>query len=804
MGHNFADGAGNFEGYLGYRRASPATADHRDHAACVVDNGLDLSGSASPYVCSGSSNSAPAVWFGSDGSANQISPTGDVVGRYQRFNYAASHYLQRQDERYTAGFFSKLKLNDHVEAYTEFTFMDDHSQAAYAPAGAFLASGQAIDANTGLPDGNMSVNCGAGAFGNPGMNPYLTASEFNNFCVDPNGAPGVVGSYTNATNSASATPGVAYQIGANGDSQLLIGRRNIEGGPRQDNYSHSAYRGVFGLRGEIVEDWTYDAYGLFATTRSSDYHNNDTSTSHMQNALLAVTDPTTGAIVCRGGQTGCVPWNIWNPTIPVSQAALKYISSPGLFNASTTEDIVSAYVSGDLTHRGIKLPTADDGLKVVLGIEYRRDQLTTNPDQEFQTADLAGFGSPVPPVDAYQHVWEGFAEARLPIVRNAPFMKALDFETGYRYSDYTEGFTTNTYKFGVEWAPVSDIRLRASYNRAVRAPNLQELYQPAHVGLDTGGDICAAGTSLTAAQCALLGVTAAQFAAGVAPSPASQYNGQIGGNPHLQPEVGKTINVGLVFTPSFLPRFSATIDYTDIKITNLVNSYGPNLIQANCLASGSAASTWCLLIHRNAVGSLWSSPQGYTVDPQLNEGGEENKGIDIGLAYGFDFGKWGRLRTRLDGGYLLKLTFSPGGGSAQYDCAGRFGPSCAPNTPQWRHRMSADWDTPWSGIGFGATWRFFGATSNTLLDPKTPDFVAGFGVPPDATLPTMSYLDLRMSYKWEKITVRAGVNNVLDKDPPTIDTANSGGNQIYAESNTFPSVYDTLGRFLFLNFTVDF
>ena len=118
--------------------------------------------------------------------------------------------------------------------------------------------------------------------------------------------------------------------------------------------------------------------------------------------------------------------------------------------------------------------------------------------------------------------------------------------------------------------------------------------------------------------------------------------------------------------------------------------------------------------------------------------------------------------------------------------------------------MTADWDTPWTGLSAGATWRFFGQATNTLNDPATPDYLVGLNPIPDARIPTISYLDLRVSYTWDKITARVGVNNVLDKDPPTIDTANSGGNQIFAESNTFPSVYDTLGRYIFMNVTVDF
>jgi outer membrane receptor protein involved in Fe transport len=684
--------------------------------------------------------------------------------------------------------------------------MDDKTSGYYAPAGAFLGSlSPATDANTGLPDGNLSVNCGAqvgGAaapYGNAGMNPYLTLSEYNSICNHPayNNTPGAL------------APGPAYQILPNGDAQLLLGRRNVEGGPRQDNYTHTAYRGVVGARGEIVEDWTYDAYGLFSQTRASDFHNNDTSTNKIQAALLAVRDPVTGAIVCRPpASNGCVPWNIWDPRIPITAAQLNWISSPGLFQASTEEDIVSAYVNGDLTRRGVKLPTADEGLKVVFGTEYRRDRLSTNPDAEFQSADLAGFGSPVPPVEANTHVWEAFTEERLPLVRDMPGVKRLDLEAGYRYSSYSIGFNTNTYKFGVEWAPVSDVRVRGSYNRAVRVPNIQELYQPQHVGLDTGGDGCATG-QYTAQQCTLAGLPVGLYGNSTLVSPAGQYNGLIGGNPNMKPEVGTTTNVGLVFTPSFLPHFSATLDYTDIKITNLVQSYGPNLILANCISSADPNSSWCKLIHRNTSGSLWSSPQAYTIDPLLNEGGLQNKSVDLGVAYRFDMGRAGMLRSRLDGGYLLKLLSTPGGGAKPYDCAGKFGPSCAPATPKWRHRFSTDWDTPLSGLSFGATWRYFGSSKNTLLDPGTPDYVgaatiAANGPPPDARIPSISYLDLRVAYTIDKVTARLGVNNVLDKDPPIIDTVNSGGNSIYAESNTYPGMYDNGGRYLFLNLTVDF
>jgi iron complex outermembrane receptor protein len=795
MGHNFADGAGNFEGYLGYRRTNPVTANTRDHTACVLNNDLDLSSGAhfGPYTCHGSINSAPSVIFTQNFSAGQVGPSGSIDPFYQSYNYAYTHYLQRIDERYTAGFFGHLKFNDHAEAYTEFMFMDDNTRGNFAPAGLFLGAGFATSGSPALRDGEFYTNCGVGGYGNSGMNPYLTASEFSTLCAP--GSP-----YTTLPGGTVPVPG---------DVQLLIARRNVEGGPREDTYVHTTFRGVFGVRGEITTDWNYDSSVTYGLTRSSDYHTNDVSASNAQNALLAVMGPN-GVPICRGGQTGCVPWNVFNPAVPVTQAQLNYISVPALLNASGTEDIWTTFVSGDLTHAGVKLPTAEEGLKVVVGTEYRREHATAQPDHEYVLGDLGNVI--VPPYDGGYHVWEVFTEERLPLASNLPGVKSLDAEAGYRYSSYTSGFDTNTFKVGLTWSPISDVRVRGSYNRAVRVPNVAELYDPDVVKLDIGTDLCASGAFSTpnAANAAACALTNGGKPIGVPTpgSPAGQYSGLLGGNPQLKPEVGKTTNVGLVLTPRVLPGFSATIDYTDIKITNVITTYGPNLIQNNCILSGNAASYFCQLIHRDPNGTLWASPQGYTDDPLLNIAGLENKSIDVGLAYRLDMGQWGRLHSRLDGTYLLHLITNPGGGTGAFDCAGHFGPACSPVTPKWRHRFSLDWDTPLTGVAAGATWRFFGSATNTLSNPGTPDYVgaavvAANGPPPDDHIPTISYLDLHASYTWNSTTLRVGVNNVLDKDPPNIDTQNTGGNTTYAESNTYPSLYDVAGRFLYINLTVD-
>jgi iron complex outermembrane receptor protein len=475
--------------------------------------------------------------------------------------------------------------------------------------------------------------------------------------------------------------------------------------------------------------------------------------------------------------------------------------------------VFSSFISGDLTNAGVKFPSAKEGLKVVFGAEYRRDHLVTHPDAELETGDLAGNGSPNPPVEGGNHVWEGFAEARLPIAKDVTGAKSLDLDAGYRYSSYSVGFTTNTYKFGVQWAPVSDVRLRGSYNRSARVPNLQELYNPPHVGLDGGNDPCSTQSngSAGAGPCSWgnPGVPGnVNFP--VTESPAGQYNGIIGGNVKLTPEIGTTWEYGIVFTPTAVPNFNVTIDYSDIKITNLVNSYGSNTILNNCYNGPGNGTFFCNLIHRDQAGTIWASPQGYVIDPLINEGTVENKSIDVGVAYKIRMGKAGDLRARLDGTYLQSLRYTPDAttGAAPYDCAGFFGPSCAPATPKWRHNFRLDWDTPMDGLSAGIAWRFFGSTKNSTVYTGVPSDYYGdptaAGIVPDARIPSYSYRDLHASYQVEKVTFRLGINNVLDKSPPLVDCSDSGGNSIYCESNTYPSMYESIGRYVFLNITADF
>jgi len=785
VGGNFADDRGNVTAYVGYRNLSALTQAQRDFSACSL-------GSGAKFTCAGSSTSALGRFFGNDGEDGVFGNGGDyTIGPNRtfiastsanRFNFAPFNYYQRADERYTAGLFGHLDMNDHARVYTEFMFMDDRTIGQVAPSGAFLGSGNAVDPATGGVDGNWTVNCN---------NPLLSAQQRSIICV-PAGI------------DADGNP-FPSTIDAAGNTQVSFGRRNVEGGPRFDDLGHTAYRAVLGLKGEFAKGWTYDVYGLFGTTRLSENFNNDVSVFKLSNALQVVTDPATGNIVCKANANGanaapgCVPYDIWSLG-GVTPAAVAYIAEPGLTQGATTERVVSGSVTGDLGQHGVKTPWAADGLVINVGSEYRQEKSELIVDEAFRTGDLAGQGAPTLPLSAQFHLWEGFTEARMPIIQDARFAKTLSVEAGYRYSDYSLGFNTNTYKFGVDWAPVSDVRLRSSYQRAVRAPNIQELYLPAKVQLDGSTDPCAGPTPTpTAAQCAFSGVTAAQYGH-IVENGAGQYNGLTGGNANLVPEISDTFAFGLAFTPGFLPGFTATIDYFDIKVKKVIGPYGADFIVNTCVNTGNPL--YCGFVHRSpSNGSLWIGPSGYIEDKNFNLGSLATKGVDLTLDYHLDAGGLGRMDFSLFGTYVKDFITEPAPGELKYDCAGLYGATCGVPTPKWRHKFRTTWTTPLEGLSASLQWRHISAVrlDTTSSNPQ----LKGTVLLTDRELGSREYIDLSGAYMFAKnYTFRLGINNILDKDPPLLGSTNLPG--VFGSGNTFPQVYDTLGRFIFMNLTMNF
>ena len=783
-GLNSEEGKGNATFYATYRNVAAVLQSKYSYSACTL-NSAYVTSNAGKFSCGGSSTSFPGrfatIGAGAQASNNTIGPNGTLVPftGSDLYNFGAINFYQRPDERYTAGAFLHYDFNDHAQVYANTMFMDDKSLAQIAASGAFFA--------------NFAVNC---------ANPFLSAQELGTWCG---------GSTLSET------------------TNLFIGRRNVEGGGRIDDLEHTDWRVTLGIKGKIVDGWDYDASWQHSIVNLTQNQQNFFSTTKIDNALNVITgpallpngkvNPSAGKPECvaayNGTSPACVPYNIFSLG-QVTQAALNYLEVPGIQTGNINQTVVDVNLTGDLGKYGVQLPTAGSGLKINFGAEWRDVAEVTNPDEEFQTGDLAGSGGDIPPTSGGMISREAFAEARLPLIDDKFLAQSLALETGYRYSDYNLGFKTNTYKFGVEYSPISDIRVRASFQRAVRAPNVTELFLPQIVALDGNADPCA-GTaakppSSTQAQCVAAGVPAAAYGT-VVPNPANQYNGLVGGNPALKPETALTTSFGIGWTPSFVPNLRLQIDYFDIKIENVITTIGATAILNECVSSG----LFCDDIHRDANNSLWLSNGGYVVDSLANVGELQTRGVDVDLSYGFDVGAAGKIRSNLIGTYVDEYVVTPiaSDPSTKFNCAGLYGDTCSSGAAtaipifRWRHTLRTTWSTPWQGLDLTASWRYFSAMKLDSLSPQAnlslfPATVGNGGISSsDAAIKAYNYLDLSAAIKLaEKITFRVGVNNVFDKDPPIIGGSNLPG--VAGNGNTFPQVYDALGRFIFGQLTAQF
>jgi len=821
FGAQFDDGRGHVLAYATYRKQDSVLQATRDYSFCslaartAAQGGLhskapaDPAGTERDFNCGGSSTSAFAsVFLRNFANAHHVSGNQLVPGTVP-FNFAPYNYFQRPDERYTLGAFAEYEIAPGAKPYLEVMFMDDKSDAQIAPSGDFLGNTSTINCDNALLSAQqVGILCRAGVY-NPAdastaPGPYL--STFDNrvganpiFGPDPDGTGPLrrpllgFNSPTTFTDALGNTynKGIAY-----------IGRRNIEGGGRDDNLEHIAWRVVGGIKGDLLKGVSYDASYQYGTTRLTQVYRNDFSIVRINRALDVVTDPATSQPVCRskldGSDPNCVPWNIWQNG-GVTQAALDYLQVPGILRGEVNEIVANANVTLEGAEYGLQTPWSDRGIGINVGGEYRKESLETQPDVEFMTGDLAGQGAPTLAVSGKYDVREIFTEVQVPIVSHS-FIEEFTLGAGYRYSDYKVAghhFSTNTYKIEVELAPVRDFKARASYNRAVRAPNVVELFTTNFVGLGGTSDPCAGATpTLTASQCANTGVTAAQYGS-VPKNPANQYNAMFGGNTALTPETADTYTFGAVLQPRFIPGLAVSADYFDIKIGDLITVLPFQVILSNCAETNNAFT--CGLIHRQpASGALWGPNTAFVVTTNQNVGGLRTKGIDVNGSYSHRLGGLGTLNVSLVGTWLKDLITDTGLG-VKYDCAGFFGTTCSTPSPEWRHKLRVGF-TLRNGLGISGQWRYF---SKVDLDVFNPDIGGDSDGPADDQIKAQSYFDLVLSARVaDKLNFRLGANNLFDREPPIVGGEVS--NAPYGNGNTYPQVYDALGRYLFAGVTVDF
>ena len=782
-GFNFDDDHGNITAYATYRDIEPVLQGSRDYSSCSLDTRVTR--------CLGSST-IPDGRFTDFGLASLISffdrtntfvggPSFDYIVNEHNFvdregktyNYGPANYFQRRDERYTFGAFARYDLDDHMEAYAEFMYKHDRTTAQIAPSGNFFHT--------------HTLRCD---------HPFLSQEQRGKIsCLDDDG-----------------------NVITDGRQVVFMGRRNVEGGPRRGKLTHASYRGVLGLRGDLNETWDYDAFVQYAEVELRDTYQNDLSVTRINRALDAVMH--NGEVVCRSAlpdangvvrDPDCVPWNVFEEGAVTSEM-VNYLTLPLHANGTTDQFVMSAAFSGDLANYGVKLPLAASSPSIVFGSEFRKESLDFNPDENYRTGEGSGQGGTTQAISGDYHVTEFFAEAHIPLIEDAQYVEELILDAAYRYSDYDYGEYIDTWAFGLNWTINPEVRLRGSVQRAVRAPTVQDLFLPQRFGLFnmrkdpctdvTGGTMnpdgsITGGTSAldyTFEECARTGVTEAQWGK-IQDSPANQYNAKVGGNPELAPEEAKTWTAGIVYTPEFADGLSLTIDYYKVEIEGGISSISPGFILFQCLENDAL----CDRIVRGVAGDLWlgSNSQGerctgqesdlsnclsgHVITSRDNLATEKTNGVDVTLDFALDIGTQGELQFNNILTHINALDIQAVDGAPVRRCAGnRY---CGP-TPDLQNRLRVTWDTPWD-VTTSVMWRYTSAVEGT----------GRFSV----DIPKVNYVDLATVWQVaDNAKIYAGINNLTDREPPIVGTA--GG----ANGNTFPGLYDALGRYLFMGVGMEF
>lgn len=545
------------------------------------------------------------------------------------------------------------------------------------------------------------------------------------------------------------------------DFDVYVYHRNTEN-PRVYKSDSTIYRIVGGVGGAINDYWSYDASFLYGRTRYTTTVTGDFLSDRIEDALLGCPD---------GSYSGCVFYDVWSGN--VTDEAIESLSGTGITDVTTDLKVFNAYATGDL---GFGLPSAGgQNVNLVAGLEWRSESYERASDTNTQEGNFAGAGGPTSNISGGYTVKELFLETAIPLLADVGPLDYLGADVGYRYSDYSTSGGVQTYKFGLGADFSEKLHLRGSWNRAIRAPSLSELYSQSSLGLWSGSDPCAGSDpEYTLEQCMNTGVTEAQYG-NIEPNTADQYNSYSGGNLDLEPEKATTWTFGFAVTP--IENLSIAVDYWNIRVDNVIRSIDESTIIDTCATTGDAGM--CSLIHRDSNGSLWMTEDGYVVANTGNFGYIDYSGIDLSGNYGWALGA-GRMAASFAGTYLLKKEESPFSGS-KFDCVGVLTEDCGSQNFKWRHTASLRYSIDRYSVGL--RWRYLG-------ELKYED--GSQGVKP------YNYFDLSGSIDFgDGFTWTLGVNNIDDKEPPLVSSS------LTDNANSL-NAYDQAGRYIFTSLSMKF
>ena len=770
LGGNFADGKGNAVLYMSYDDRESVYAGDRSFSAVALGPTLAPLGSTTIpngyYVASGNNPATQAAYdtvFGQYGAApgdvlntswigfneggsvfsrnGTVNFTGDTTdpgfnAANYTYNYSPVNYLQLPLERRQMAAFGHYALSDSVEIYAKMGYTN------YSAAQELAAS---------------PVSSGVGSTMLP-TNPFIPADL--------------------ATILASRT---------NPDSSFQFVKRTLEVGPRNATNNYDVVQTTLGARGDFQlgeHDWNWDVMYGWGRTNRYELQTGNVSRSRLQaayNATAANPDP----LGCGGG--GLNPFGL-NAISPSCAAAIA-------IQAQNTTELTNTYGTASFTGGVFGLPAGT--LATAFGAEYRKSDAVFRPDEFLASGDVVGFNAGQPVAGSID-VKEFFVEVSVPILADITGINYLGLDAAYRYSDYNLAGGVDTYMAGLEYEPFESVKIRGSYNRAIAAPNVNQLFRPRSEGFPAYTDPCWDGspqrTGADAAQVNAL--CQAQGAPANFPQGNSQVRALVGGNPDLGPESADTYTAGVVWSPDFGETdLRVAVDWFSYEIEERIGSVGAASIVSRCFNDQGANPTysdsniWCGLFERNAAGIAEN-----VLSNDQNLGAMNLDGVDMQLDIGRDIGP-GTLSANMAVTKLLKWQQQEDPASPLTNQEGTIGILVAETLPEWKGRLSVGYEIE----KFDVRW-----TMNYISGMDVVNSNAGRTAVLNGVVPTVpSYVYHRLTATWmpiDGLSVTLGIANLTDKQPPIYTSDSRAGIQ----ANTDPSTYDVLGRRYFLSGTYSF
>ena len=546
IGANFDDGRGNAVLSVGYQEADAIYQGARDYSLFAVSSTTGRAAGASP-------TSAPtAIAFAdANGSFLQVNSTGTaLVDQYQGFNFNPYNIFQTPFKRYNIYGQAHYEASDTIELYARGLFSKNTVSTIIAPSGLFGNS--------------LTV---------PSNNPYLNNTMLQQICA--------LQEVPVPAASCTAAAGLTLDLPA-------VYRRLTELGPRIGEYTSTVFDYRAGARINVTSSIKLDVSGAYGESDKVLTNSGYTLNDRFQQALNA-----TSTTECTDTSNGCVPLNIFGPAGSITADQVAFIGAQSTVQIKSQLSQAKAILSGDV---GFSSPYASQPIGFAVGGEYRSYGFQQIPDVYAEEGNLGGSGGPTTRYSGSYNVKEAFGELIVPLVSDRSFFQELTVEGGIRYSSYdikapgNPSFNTTTYKGGGTWSPVEGLKIRGNYQRAVRAPNIQELFLPVSTQLTNLETDPCAGAAVTsnanlAAVCLAQGAPASRVTNGTIPQPAAgQANYTSGGNPNIKPEKADTFTVGVIIEPkAYVPGLTISVDYYNIKINGAITSPTPDDVVGACL-----------------------------------------------------------------------------------------------------------------------------------------------------------------------------------------------------------------------------